>query len=227
MKLPGSFPKALLLIAGAAIFAIVVVVLFRADPAPRTEEEARALPETVPTNNSPDPGIANGAAASPGGEDPVVTFTPAGAPPPVKILDPSQWEARIDELLSNRNITPRAASRELFAMAGDSKGPGQLRIDAAEHGFNLLDDENYLEDALALATNPRLPEEIYEILFADLHNRDESVSVPVAERIAKTPGHPLAEDARDFADFFMDDPPPDRSASTPATPAAPPAPAGK
>lgn len=221
MKLPGSFPKVLLPIAGAAIIVIVIVVLFRAGPAPRTGEESRALPETVLANNPSDPGIASGVAASPGGEAPVVTFTPAGAPPPVRTLDPARWEARIDELLSNRNITPRAASRELFAMAGDAKGPGPLRIDAAEHGFNLLEDENYLEDALALATNPRLPEEIYEILFADLHNRDESVSVPVAERIAKTPGHPLAEDARDFADFFTDDPDPDTPATTPAPPAAP------
>lgn len=221
MTLPGRSPKVFFLIAGAAIFAIVVVVLFRSGPAPRNEEEARALPGTVPTDNPPDLGIASGTAASPGGEDAVVTFTPAGGPPPVRTLDPSQWEARIDELLSNRNITPRAASRELFAMAGDAKGPGPLRIDAAEHGFHLLDDENYLEDALALATNPRLPEEIYEILFADLHNRDESVSVPVAERIAKTPGHPLAEDARDFADFFTDDPDPDTPATTPAPPAAP------
>ncbi len=220
MKLPGSSTKTVALITGAAIFATIALVMFRVRRAPRTEKEASALPQSVPAKIS-DPGFAGGQATPAGGAASAVTFTPSGAPPQVKTADPAQWEARIDELLSNQAISPRAAARELFAMAGDSQGPRQLRIDAAEHGFNLLEDANYLEDALALSTNTGLPEEIYEILFADLHNRDESVSVPVAERIAKTPGHPLAEEARDFADFFTD------SSDPGPPPSTAPAPAGK
>jgi len=43
-----------------------------------------------------------------------------------------------------------------------------------------------------------------DILFADLHNRPQEISVPVADKIAKTPGHPFAEEAKDFVDFFKD-----------------------
>ena len=214
MKL--NSPKAFALMVGAvlAVGIALIVVMFRTGPEPRTEAGKKAAPAAK--TGAPTPADSSGATTTAGGSAPVQTFTPggdtaapaapAGTLPPVKTVDPAQWEARIEELLANQDITTRDASRELLAMAGEAKGPEPLRIDALQHGLNLLDDENYLQDALALATNPALPEEINDILFADLHNRDQSISVPVAERIAKTPGHPLAEEAQDFADFFKDDP---------------------
>ncbi|MBL9154409.1 MAG: hypothetical protein JNK37_18105 [Verrucomicrobiales bacterium] len=235
MKL--NSPKAFALMVGGvlAIGVGLIVIMFRTGPEPRTEAGKKTPPGAAQTG-TPAPTSGTAATTTTGGGAPVQTFTPggdtaapaapAGTLPPVKTVDPAQWEARIEELLANQDITTRDASRELLAMAGEAKGPEPLRIDAVQHGLNLLDDENYLQDALALATNPALPEEINDILFADLHNRDQSISVPVAERIAKTPGHPLAEEAQDFADFFKEDPLSTLPAGS-AVPAAPGTPATK
>ena len=222
MKLNSPKVFGLLVAAVIAVGIGLVVVMFRTGSDTRP---SKAAPEASAT--APAPKAA--ATTTPGGSAPVQTLAPSGteaaaAPagtlPPVKTVDPANWEARIEELLANQDISTRDASRELLAMAADAKGTEQLRIDALQHGLNLLEDDNYLQDALALAATPDLPEEINDILFADLHNRDPEISVPVADKIAKTAGHPLAEEAKDFVDFFNEDEELNAPAAAPAAPAA-------
>jgi hypothetical protein len=200
-------PKAFALVLGTVLtFGIAFLFLiFRTGPGPQSDQGGIAVPGAAEADGS------------------ARTFIPGGDPTasavtlsPVNTVDPAHWEARIEELIANPDITTSDSIRELLAMAGDPRGPEALRIDAVEHGLNLLDDEDYFRDAIALATNSSLPEAINDILFADLHNRDQSISVAVAGRIAKTPGHPLAEEARDFVDFFEDEPLSERPAAPPA-----------
>lgn len=190
-------PKAFALVLGTVlIFGIAFLfVIFRAGPGPESDQGGIAVPGVTGAGGPARTFISGGDTTASS-----VTLSP------VKTVDPAHWEARIEELIANPDITTSDAIRELLAMAGDPRGAEALRIDAVEHGLNLLEDEDYFRDAIALAINPSLPEAINDILFADLHNRDQSISVAVAGRIAKTPGHPLAEEAKDFVDFFEEEP---------------------
>jgi hypothetical protein len=210
MKLNSSKAFAMILGALLASGIALIFVTSRVEPGQRTDRGDKAVSDVAETDETARTFIPGGDAAPP-----AVTM------PSASTVDPARWEARIEELLANPDINTSEAIRELFAMAGDGRGPEALRIDAVEHGLNLLEDEDYFRDAIALATNPGLPEEINDILFADLHNRAPSISAAVAERIAKTPGHPLAQDAKDFVDFFEDDPDAESPAAPPATAADP------
>ncbi|MCP5540491.1 MAG: hypothetical protein H7A53_07690 [Akkermansiaceae bacterium] len=218
-------PKALAIaLLGVAAAVVLIVMMIRTGPvgdeapAPNSAPVA-AADATTPADSPPGTGAAR--TFVPGGEaKPAVAPEKPAELPQVSVPEPGQWDERISELLTNQDITNRDAARELIAMAADKRGTDDQRIDAVEHALNLVDDETYTEDALALAVDPSLPEEMQEILFADLHNRDPEISVPVADRISKVKGHPLAEEAKDFVDFFRDEP-----LDTPEPGSAPPAPA--
>ncbi|MCB1076345.1 MAG: hypothetical protein KDM64_00840 [Verrucomicrobiae bacterium] len=205
MKLNSPKVFGLLVVAVIAVGIGLIVVMFKTGPESRKPADSAAKATEKPAAVTVAEGNQGKSGAAQTVNPSTATEAPAGTPPPAKTVEPSKWKERIEELLSNQEISTRDASRELLAMAADSKGPEQLRIDAVQHGLNLLEDENYLNDALFLATRTDLPEEMQDILFADLHNRDQEISVPVADKIAKTPGHPLAEDAKDFVDFFKED----------------------
>ncbi|MCB1230648.1 MAG: hypothetical protein KDN19_10300 [Verrucomicrobiae bacterium] len=131
---------------------------------------------------------------------------PEMAQPEVSEQDREIWDNQIADLLTDTTIENREAGQKLAAIAANNSAPEEVRIDAIQHALNLIGDEEYLEDMMALAARTDIPEEMQEIIFSDIHNRPEEISVPVAKEIARQKDHPLAQEAQDFVDFFTDDP---------------------
>lgn len=145
-------------------------------------------------------------------QDQAPTDTVTNAPQPempqpeVSEQEREVWDNQIADLLTDTNIENREAGQKLAAIAANNKAPEEVRIDAIQHALNLIGDEEYMEDMMALAARTDIPEEMQEIIFSDIHNRPEEISVPVAKEIARQKDHPLAQEAQDFVDFFTDDP---------------------
>lgn len=121
-------------------------------------------------------------------------------------LPREEWDNQIADLLTDTTIEHREAGQKLAAIAARNNAPEEVRIDAIQHALNLIGDEEYMEDMMTLAVRDDLPEEMQEIIFSDLHNRPQEVSVPVAKEISRLEKHPLALEAKDFVEFFEDDP---------------------
>lgn len=134
--------------------------------------------------------------------EPVVT---QAEPAPLSAQDREVWDTRISDLLTDESIEHREAGQKLAAIAAQSDAPEEVRVDAIQHALNLIGDEEYIEDLMTLAVRTDLPEEMQEIIFSDLHNRPQEISVPVAKEIGRLANHPLAEEARDFVEFFEAD----------------------
>lgn len=126
-------------------------------------------------------------------------------PAPLTEQEREVWDTRISDLLIDESIEHREAGQKLAAIAAQPDAPEEVRVDAIQHALNLIGDEEYIEDLMTLAVRTDLPEEMQEIIFSDLHNRPQEISVPVAKEIGRLANHPLAQEARDFVEFFEDD----------------------
>ncbi|MBI5383137.1 MAG: hypothetical protein HZA90_00465 [Verrucomicrobia bacterium] len=101
------------------------------------------------------------------------------------------WEKQRDALLTSSMSSEQKAG-ELLALL-----PGLATVDqeeAAKHLVNLLSDDHFTAVGVCL-TNAAEPEAVVAVLMADLLNRPEKVKLPLCLAIARTPGHPRAEEA--------------------------------
>lgn len=171
------------------------------DPEPATPGQGSGQPvATTMTNTDP------GATTQEPTNDPVTNAPKTQPEETGPELPREEWDNQIADLLTDTTIEHREAGQKLAAIAAQNNAPEEVRIDAIQHALNLIGDEEYMEDMMTLAVRDDLPEEMQEIIFSDLHNRPQEVSVPVAKEIARLEKHPLALEAKDFVDFFEDDP---------------------
>ena len=56
----------------------------------------------------------------------------------------------------------------------------------------------------AIVKNPSSSQEVIDVLFTDLMNRDDTVKLPVLLDIAKIPNHPSQEEALTDLQIFLD-----------------------
>lgn len=140
-----------------------------------------------------------------GGEPDKVVTKAAGENAAAPVGSREVWDNQIADLLTDDSIENRAAGQKLAEIAAKNDAPEEVRIDAIQHALNLIGDEEYMDDLMALAVRTDLPEEMNEIIFSDLHNRPQEISVAVAKEIGRLAKHPLAEEARDFVEFFEAD----------------------
>ncbi|MCB1062133.1 MAG: hypothetical protein KDN20_04330 [Verrucomicrobiae bacterium] len=170
---------------------------------PEKEEAPRTVETTSPGAESSDP---KNVPTTFSGTEPnkaVTTTAPENANETTASRE--VWDNQIADLLTNNAIENREAGQQLAAIAAKSEAPEEVRVDAIQHALNLIGDEEYMDDMMALAVRTDLPEEMNEIIFSDLHNRPQEISVPVAKEIGRLAKHPLAEEARDFVEFFEAD----------------------
>jgi hypothetical protein len=92
--------------------------------------------------------------------------------------------------------------KELFAMFPRLPADGQVEI--AQHLSNLVEDEDYAPLG-KLLENPKLPEDVLDILMADLLNRPNATKLPMFLELAKTPDHAKAEEAKDLLELYLDE----------------------
>ncbi len=135
--------------------------------------------------------------ARPGGIAVVPTPTP-----PVDATGPiTDWEQRIDELLTG---TEDEALKAKKMLAMFERLPEDGKVEAAQHISNLLPDDQFAELA-KLLLDPKMPEEVLEVLMTDVLNRPNALKLNTLFDLAKMPNHPKAEEARDVLEVFLDD----------------------
>jgi hypothetical protein len=141
------------------------------------------------------------------GTDPISTNSQPGhviAENPVGVLPANvitNWEDKLDEILGSESDDTNKV-KELFQMFPRLPEDGQVEI--AQHLSNLVEDEDYaplgklLEDA-------KLPEDVLDILMADVLNRPNAIKLPMFLDLAKNPDHAKAEEAKDLLELYLDE----------------------
>jgi hypothetical protein len=121
--------------------------------------------------------------------------TPAGDP---------RWDANVRTTLTRSDLSLRQKSQQLLdlAAADNPSATVDQRLEALDHGLNLLDDEDYDEDALRLALRSDLPAELGESILTDLHGRAPELLVGTCRKIAALEDHPLREEAQEIVNFL-------------------------
>jgi hypothetical protein len=112
----------------------------------------------------------------------------------------ADWSAKLDDILGSNDDESKKADL-LLAMWKTLPEDGQVEI--MQHISNLLPDEKF--SALAQTfTNASTPEAVLDIIMTDTLNRPNGIKLPVLLDVARTPGHPKAEEARDILEVFVD-----------------------
>ena len=129
----------------------------------------------------------------------------AVVPTPAAPLDPTglitDWEQRIDDVLTSQDDETLKA-KKMLAMF--SRMPEDGQVEAAQHISNLLPDDQYA-DLAKLLLDPKMPEEVLEVLMTDLLNRPNGLKLDNLFEIARMQNHPKGEEARDVLEVFLDD----------------------
>lgn len=150
-------------------------------PAPNPPTRPPTRPATVPAPVAPSPGA------------PV-----AATPPPVEPV--ADWSAKLDTILGGSEAEAAKADR-LLAMWSSLPPDGQVEV--MQHITNLLPDDkfNLLHNTF---TNATTHEEVLDVLMTDALNRPNGIKLPALLDVAKTPGHPKAEEAKEILEVFVD-----------------------
>ena len=166
-------------------------------------------PEVTPETS---PAVSAGAAPSPPARltppvtsrptaQPAVTTIPAATTPPTAQGLITNWEERIDDLLTTDGAEDKKAV-QMLAMLPNLPEDGQ--VEAAQHISNLLPDEQYA--ALSpILTNAHTAEAVLEVLMTDVLNRPNGVKLNTLMEVARIPNHPKAEEAFDVLEVFLED----------------------
>lgn len=155
---------------------------------------------------APIPGSTPGSAPNPNGiKLRPGAVAPGSVPGTVAVaLEPTEptadWSAKLDDILGSKDDEAKKAEL-LLSMWKTLPEEGQVEI--MQHISNLLPDEKF--SALAQTfTNATTPEPVLDILMSDTLNRPNGIKLPVLLDVARTPGHPKAEEARDILEVFVD-----------------------
>ena len=183
--------------------------------AKKAQENAASapVPGTEPGEPPPAPVAAFPPAGSPGVPTPGVAPTSIGqavSPAPTAVLIPvapgapgeltADWSAKLDDVLGSTDDESKKAE-QLLGIWKNLPEDGQVEI--MQHISNLLPDEKF--SALAQTfTNAATPEAVLDIIMTDTLNRPNGLKLPVLLDVARTPGHPKAEEARDILEVFVD-----------------------
>jgi hypothetical protein len=126
---------------------------------------------------------------------------PEVATPPAAAGPITDWEEKIDEVLTGPEDETQKAKRLLGLFP---RLPEDGQVEAAQHLSNLLPDEEYAPLAHTL-TNAAMPEAVLDVLMTDVLNRPNQVKLETLLGVARTPNHPKAEEARDVLEVFVDE----------------------
>ncbi len=190
----------------AALFAGRYLGLFggKNSPAPQvtqTEPDGSARPAPIeidPPAPAPRP-TPNPPAVRP--KPGMVAVVPNPPPAPDNGGPITDWEQRIDDLLTNQD-DETAKAKKMLAMF--SRLPEDGKVEAAQHISNLLPDDQY-SDLAKILLDTKQPEEVLEVLMTDLLNRPNGLKLNTLFDVARAPEHPKAEEARDVLEVFLDD----------------------
>ena len=169
-------------------------------PAPRPE----ARPGMATRPNRQTPVVGNGLVTSgtPGSPNVAgVAPAPVELPATGTMLTEGEWEQKLDDILGS-NEDEKQKAEKLLQMFPFLPEDGQVEI--SQHLSNLLEDDRY--PALAQTfTNAATPEAVLDVLMADVLNRSNTIKLNTLLDVARTTGHPKAEEAREVLEVFVDE----------------------
>jgi len=128
-------------------------------------------------------------------------LSPDGTKAAKRILpEMSDWDRKLEAILTQNEKNPKQAVLLLLNMLPTLKEEEQA--EAADHAANLLEDEDYAS-VMPQLVNARLPEEIVDIFYTDLLNRPDELKLPALLEVARQPGHPYHEEAKETLSLFL------------------------
>ena len=151
--------------------------------------EARAReksPQILPSRTVPD------AASSP--------VVPSLAPPLELNAGQLRWEQRVAAVTGARDVDDAAKARQLLDMLPTL--PEEALETAAREAVERLPDKAY-GAARERMINPQTHGMVLSVLFGDLLERPDDITLPVLLTITRTPAHPLAAQARDNLELLL------------------------
>jgi hypothetical protein len=169
--------------------------LRREDPTPLPSSAGRAAEAIVSGESPPSPPDAATATirpySAPAGSDESAPLRP----PPLELsTGPLLWEQQLAAAAARgRDAAGRA--REIFALLPQL--PEEALATAAEQAVERLPDADYTSIAQPVILNPQTHGQVLSVLFADMMERPDGITLPALLAIARDPVHPFAAAAAD------------------------------
>jgi hypothetical protein len=114
----------------------------------------------------------------------------------------TDWEEKLETILAAEG-DDRDKVRQLLAMF--SRLPQDGQVEVAQHLSNLVPDEDYDQQLKRLMVDAKLPEDVLDVLIADILNRPNSVKLLTLLEVARNPQHSKAEEARDLLELYLEE----------------------
>ncbi len=116
-------------------------------------------------------------------------------PPPVEVtFGPPVWDVQIHAATA-REKDATARAKALLALLPNV--PVEALAEIAEKAVDGLPDGAYLTTAAPIVTNPATAGQAMSVLFADLMERPDAITLPTLLQIARNPQHPFSPSAVD------------------------------
>lgn len=104
------------------------------------------------------------------------------------------WEIQIDALLA-RQISDRDKAEELLKLL--PRMPAEARDRLVQEAVDRLADSDYGSVALPMLLNPATDGAAETVMYADLLQRPDEITLPALLALARTTNHPFAQSARE------------------------------
>ncbi len=111
------------------------------------------------------------------------------------------WEAQIEAIAARQDVPDRLKARFLISMLPGL--PEEALAKAAEEATARLPDADYPSVLQPVVIDPHTHGMAMSVLFADLMQRPDSITLPVLLSIARDPTHPYAHSARDNLQLLL------------------------
>ena len=127
-------------------------------------------------------------------------LAPGAAPGADATGEMPDWNEKLDTILGSNEDEARKAEQLLGLW---STLPEEGQVETMQHISNLLPDEKFslLNQAF---TNAATAEAVLDIIMSDALNRPNALKLPSLLEVARIPGHPKAEEAREILEVFVD-----------------------
>jgi len=186
-------------IAGAAVLflaAVAMVAIFLLLPEPQTPAPRQTQPPSAAVSGNADADIPLSI--------PEIPASPARSTPSepqiAALSDEDEWVERLDSLLGAEEDTS-ATARKLIAALPTL--PPEAQEEYLAHAVNLCEDGDFAQlEQIYLAANT--PSSVVEMIFDDSLNRPDEVKLPMLAKTLRNPSHPMAAEAREILEMYLD-----------------------
>lgn len=141
-----------------------------------------------------------GAAPSAPGANPSAPPGPLAPGADPKGMDPEVFAERLHNVLVNDAIEHDQAANILLDML--PAGNVEQQVELSQHAANLLSDEQFGR-IRNLLLDPNVHEDVKEVWYSDMLNRDPQINVPLLADVAKQKENPFSQEAIDTLSIIL------------------------